>query len=172
MLIEYSKIVGLPVFELENQQRLAQIIDLIVDEDDGSIKAFLVKKHQLFAKKQIIVFKEVTDLSKQAVLVQSADSVADPDEVVRISKKLNKRAEIIGENVITKNGVNIGKVYDYVIESETGGLVRLYVKKIFDEKIIHSSAIEKIDHDKIVIKDNFERAKPEMLVPDGKIKLA
>ena len=172
MLIEYSKIVGLPVFDLETQEQLTQVVDLIIDEDNVSVKAFLVQKSGFFAKKQIVVFKEIVDLSKQAVLIHNANNITDPNEIVRIGKKMNLRARIIAEDVVTKNGEKVGKVYDYVIDSETGGLIRLYVKRFFDEKIIHSSAIEKIERNKITIKDNFEKTKSTILVSENKIGLA
>ncbi|MEI6144708.1 MAG: hypothetical protein WCP91_03875, partial [Candidatus Berkelbacteria bacterium] len=62
-------------------------------------------------------------------------------------------------------------VFDYVIENSSLAISRLYLKKLFDQRIIHASAIIKIEQHKITVKDNFEMVKPEV-VPMGATEMA
>jgi len=162
MLIEYSKLIGSPVFSLENQSRVAELNGFFIDEDSGKIEVFIAKNTGFFGKMKFISEKEIVELTKDALIIQEIDSLVDPTEMVRYNKKLKKRAKIIGEKVVTKNGDFIGTVSDFVIESSSMAITRLYVKKLFDQRIIHASTIIKIEQKKITIKDKFEMAKPEI----------
>lgn len=172
MLIEYSKLVGLPVFNLENQDRVAELVGFFVDEDDGKLEVLIAKTYGLIKRMKFISTKEITELLKDALIIQDSESLVDPAEMVRFNKKYKKRSRIIGEKVITKNGDLIGKVHDFVIESSTLSITRLYVKKFLDQRIIHASAIIKIERDKITIKDKFEMAKPEIAPIGAKPEIA
>lgn len=166
MLIEFSKLNNLPVFELENQTRVGSLVDFFIDEDEKQVEAAIVSTGGLMKKQRFVSGKEITELSKAALIVQQADSVVDPSEMVRFQKKLKKRAKIIGERVYTKKGEYLGNVSDYVIENGTLCITRIYIKKLFDQRIIHSSAILKIEQHKIIVKDNFEMVKPDP-IPSG-----
>ncbi len=162
---------NLPVFELDNQTRVAELSDFFVDEEEIKVEAVIVKTTGIFHQQKFISAKEIVDLSKAALIVQNAESLVDPKEIVRLQKKMKKRAKIIGEKVFSKKGEFLGTVYDYVIENVSLTISRIYLKKLFDQRIIHSSAIVKIEQHKITVKDNFEMVKPEP-IPMGATKLA
>lgn len=167
MLIEFLKIRGLPVFEIENQTHIAELSDFFIDEDEGKIEAAIAKSKGLIHHLRFISAKEIVELSKSALIIQKEDSLVAPTEMVRLHKKYKKRARIIGERVVTKSGQYLGRVNDYVIENKSLSITRIYLAKIFDQRIIHSSSIVKIEPDKITVKDNFEMVKPE-LAPVGR----
>jgi len=172
MLIEFTKIRGLPVFELEGQKHLAQLSDFFVNEDDGTIEAVVAKTAGIFHHLKFISAKEIVELSKSALIIQNEESLVPPAEMVRLHKKYQKRAKIIGERVLTKSGEYLGVVSDYVIESKSLSIIRIYLRKLFDQRIIHSSAIEKIEQHKIIVKNKFEMAKPEVVPANAKAELA
>jgi len=171
MLIERSNLIGLPIFELENQSRVAELVDFFINEENLKIEALFAKNLGFLHQKKLVSEKEITEISKVAVIIQNEESLVDPRELVRLEKKIKNRAKIIGEKVYTKKGEFLGTVFDFVIESSSLTLNRLYLKKLFDHRIIHSSAIVKIEQHKITVKDNFEMVKPEV-VPMGKTELA
>jgi sporulation protein YlmC with PRC-barrel domain len=171
MLIEKSNLVGLPVFELENQTRVALLVDFFIDEAEIKIDAAIVKTDGLISHQKYISAHEIADISRAALIAQNEDSLVEPTELVRLYKNHKKRARIVGERVYTKKGEFLGTVFDYVIESGSLAITRIYLKKLFDQRIIHSSAIIKIEQHKIIVKDNFEMVKPE-IVPMGATELA
>jgi len=171
MLVEFSKLRGLPIFELENQTKIGELVDFFVDEENIKVEAIIAKATGLFHHQKYISAKEIVEVSKAAIILQNEESMADPNEMVRLQKKVKKRARIVGEKVYTKKGEFLGTVYDYVIENSSLSLTRIYLKKLFDQRIIHTSAIVKIEQHKITVKDNFAMVKPEV-VPMGATKLA
>jgi len=172
MLIEFSKIRGLPIFEIENQSHLGELLGFFIDEDEGKIEAAIGKSKGLFRHLKFISAKEFVELSKSALIIQSEESMVTPQEMVRLHKKYKKRAKIIGERVFTKKGDYLGVVNDYVIENSSLSITRIYLSKLFDQRIIHSSAIIKIEEKKIIVKDNFEMAKPEVVPAGARAELA
>lgn len=163
MLIEFSKLKDLPIFELENQTRLGTLVDFFIDEEEKQVEALIAKTDGLMKKPKFASAKEIVEVSKDALIVDQADSLVEPSEMVRFQKKYKKRAKIVGEKVYTKKGDYLGTVSDYVLENATLCITRIYIKKLFDQRIIHSSAIVKIEQHKIIVKDNFAMAKPEVL---------
>ena len=172
MLIEFSKLDNLPVFELETQTRVGQFADFFIDEDEYKVEAAIVSAGGLIKKQKFVSAKEISELSKEALIIDQTDSLVEPKEMVRFQKKLKKRAKIIGEKVYTKKGEYLGNVYDYVLENTTLSIVRIYLRKMFDQRIIHSSAIVKVEQHKITVKDNFEMVKPEPLPSGAHAKMA
>jgi uncharacterized protein YrrD len=172
VLIEYSKLIGLPVFSLEDQNRAAELAGFFFDEKEAKIEVIIARTGGLFRKIKFISAKEIIEISKNALIIRDEESLVEPSEMVRFNKKMKKRAKIIGEKVVTKNGDFIGTVHDFVIESNSLSMTRLYVKKLFDQRIIHASTIIKIEQKTITIKDKFEMAKPEITPINAKAELA
>jgi len=172
MLIEFSKIRGLPIFEIVNQTHIAELADFFIDQDEGKIEAAIAKTRGLIRHLKFISAKEIVELSKSALIIQNEESLVAPAEMVRLHKKYKKRAKIIGEKVFTKRGQYLGVVNDYVIENSSFSITRIYLKKLFDQRIIHSSSIVKIEHNKIIVKDNFEMAKPEVVPAGARVETA
>lgn len=172
MLIEKSNLIGLPIFDLENQLLVAELVDFFIDIDEIKIEAIIAKTAGLIHHQKYVSAKEIADLSKAALIIQSSESLVDPKEMVRLHKKAKKRAKIVGEKVYTKKGEFLGTVFDYVVESSSLSISRIYLKKLFDQRIIHTSAIIKIEQHKITVKDNFEMVKPEPIPQGAHAKLA
>jgi uncharacterized protein YrrD len=172
MLIEHSKLAGIPVFELENQTKVADLVDFFIDEDELQAEAAIVHTPGIFDRQKFVSAKEITEISKTAVIVQNEESVVSPKEMVRLNKKIKNRAKIIGEKVYTKKGEYLGTVSDYVLENSTLSIVRIYIKKLFDQRIIHVSAIIKVEQNKITVKDNFEMVKPPAIPVSARTELA
>jgi len=172
MLIEHSKLVGLPIFELENQTKVADLVDFFIDEDELTIEAAIARSAGILHQIKFISGKEMVELSKTALIVQEEESVVAPKEMVRLNKKLKHRAKIVGEKVYTKKGEYLGSVSDYVLDDSTLSIVRIYIKKLFDQRIIHASAIVKVEQHKITVKDNFEMVKPAAIPVGARTELA
>ncbi|TSC92836.1 MAG: Uncharacterized protein Athens101428_793, partial [Candidatus Berkelbacteria bacterium Athens1014_28] len=151
MLIEFSKIIKLPIYELKTQQKVGRFFDFFVSDDDGTIEAAIAKPAGFFSKLKFVSKKEIVEISKVAIIVQNEDSLVDSSELVRLHKKEKSRPKIIGARVVTKNNDYLGRVYDYVLDSLTLTIVRLYAAKLWDQRIIPASSIVKIEKNKIIV---------------------
>lgn len=169
MLIEHSRLKDLPIFELETKSKVGTLKDFFIDQEEKCVEAAIASTGGMFKHEKYIAAKEILELTKDALIVESTENVADPKEMVRLHKKEKTRAKIIGEKVVTKKGDFLGTVYDYVLENSTFCITRIYIKKLLDQRIIHSSAIVKIEQHKIIVKDNFEMVKPTPIPGDAKL---
>ena len=169
MLIEYSRLKDLPIFELETKSKVGVIKDFFIDHEEKAVEAVIASTGGIFKREKYISAKEILELTKDALVVESSESIIDPKEMVRLHKKEKSRAKIIGEKVVTKKGDFLGTVYDYVLENSTFSITRIYIKKMLDQRIIHSSAIVKIEQHKIIVKDNFEMVRPTPIPGNAKL---
>lgn len=156
MLFLFSKLVGLPVIELESQLKLATTSDVVIDPKDGRFLGFIIKVGSLFPKEQLVATKDIVQLLPTAVLVDNADRISDIDDVIRVRELYKKHFGILNKGVRTKSGKFLGKVDDFLISDEAQMLAKIYVKHLLVDRIIPYSAIVKIDEKKITVKDDFE----------------
>jgi uncharacterized protein YrrD len=156
MLILYSKLVGLPIIELENQTKLASVLDIIVEPKNGKVLGILAKVGQILVKDQLVAARDISQVLPTAILVADGERVTAIDEVVRINELYKKRFSLFGKKVVTKSGKLLGKVNDFLIDEESLSLVKLYVRHLLSDRIIPYSAVIKIDDKAVVVKDDFE----------------
>ena len=156
MLILFSKFVGLPVIELENQLRVATTHDIVVEPKSGKVLGFLVKTGGLMPKEQLVSSHDLAQLLPTALLIHNADKVTEIDEVIRIEELYKKRFGLISKRVRTKSGKHIGRVEDFLISTDSMMLFKLYLRHMFSDRIIPFTAIIKIDQREIIVKDDFE----------------
>jgi len=64
---------------------------------------------------------EIAELDKRGVVIESKEKLARPDEIVRAQNIIQNGIEIISLPVRTKNNKFLGRVSDFVFESERGG---------------------------------------------------
>lgn len=172
MLIEFSKIIGLPIYELKNQTKVAMLFDLFVSNDDCQTEAIIAKTASFLGKMKYISKKDVVEISKEAIIIRDDDALVDINELVRLKRKEKERPEIINSKVLTKNGSYVGKVYDFVVENNSLTIIRIYTKKLFDQRIIPAGSIIKLEKNRIIIKDDFEAVREQIIPAGAKTKLA
>jgi len=156
MLILNSKLENLPVIELENQRKVASVVDCVIDPKSGRFLGVVVQVGQILAKNQFVANKDLIQLLPTAVLVANDDKITEISEVVRANELYKKHFRLQGKRVKTKTGRYLGKVEDFLISDEERGLVKIYVRNLFSDRIIPYSAIVKIDQRTVVVKDDFE----------------
>lgn len=156
MLTLYSKLVGLPIIELENQSKLASVLDVVVDPKNGRILGLIAKVGSLLPRDQLVAARDINQVLPTAILVADAERLTAMDEVVRVNELYKKRFTLFGKKVVTENGKALGRVNDYLLDDEALALVKIYVRHLLSDRIIPYSAIVKIDDKTVVVKDDFE----------------
>lgn len=131
------------------------ISDVIIKDNDLGVAAFAVSFQSfLRIKTKVVVASEILKLVKNGLILHDENAIVGIEEIPRIEKLLHKKYYGIGQKVLTKSGKNVGTVYDYLIESETLGITRFYVRHFFDDKIIPSKEIVKLEGKRLYIKDD------------------
>ncbi len=151
MLLEVSKVVGLPVGFMEEGRRGAQVSDIVFDPSQMKIIGFLAKGGGFWSSEKVIALSDVLEVDAGGVAINSVDDLLDKEEIVRVGELLKKKTHLLGLRVYDKEEKYLGRVYDGVFEAETGYLFRIYVKNIWRKYIFERKQINSIDNKKIVI---------------------
>jgi len=156
MITRYSQVLHTPVITLDEQKNLGVVSDIVLNKTDFIIKAFIVRTMPIIPIRKVVSFSDVVEIASNAVLVQNNDAISEMRDSVRVREALKAKAHGIGQRVYTKSGKFVGVVYDYTIHSETGKIIKLYIKTWLSDRIIGTETIFKVKGKKIIIKDEFE----------------
>lgn len=150
-----SKLIGAPVADQKSSAKIGEVADFIINDADLSLAAAVVESGiQLISKKRIVAATDFALVSKEGILVANADVLIDLVEVIRIEKLYQKKCHGLNQKVVTKSGAYIGHVFDYLFDTATCQIQKLYIKKMLSERIIPVSAVISYDCKTITIKDD------------------
>ena len=177
MLVSASKLIGTPVLSLEIGGAIGQIADIIVDPNTLKIIAFHLNGGVVpRTGANYLDISSVREYSSYGIVVDSADELIAPDDVVKLSDILNLNFSLIGLKVESKRHHKLGKVIDYTATSDNFSVQQIIVKRpaikslIDSELTIHRREIVEITDYEIIVKDEIktlkERAKKEDFVPN------
>lgn len=157
MIIPYTKLVGVSVFELKTQTKVGYVLDLIIKKSDISIYGLVVKTSMLpFAKMKVIAETDIVEVGNDGVIIQENDSISDFDDAVRLKEAYHHKLHGIHQHVRSKSGKNLGKVFDYLVRATDLSITKIYVKSLVSERIIPTSAITDIKGKQITVNNDYD----------------
>ena len=135
-----------------------------MEKDQPKIAAFVLE-NLLPIKSQLRVIPrdEITGFEDNLVYIKSEKSVARMGEIVKLEQYFNDGLAGIGQEIVTRGGQKIGKVADYLVDSDTLDIIKIYSKSLLNERIISSNEVYRIDKNKIIIKDDLKTARLKVL---------
>lgn len=180
MLINSSRLKGCPILSLHVGGQIARVTDLIIDPDNLHLIAVRVEGPMVEPEEgSLLVMDSVREFSRAGMIVDSNDEFVRGEDIVWVQKVLKLNFDLIGLKVVTKKGVKLGKVEDFVLQSSSWDVQQLIVRRpimkalIDPELTIGRSRIVEVDDYQVVIKEEHEKAKSkiksttiEELVPD------
>lgn len=152
MLIELSVLNQLPVGSFDEGGLIGKVIRTIISREDGRVLGFVVKRSGLFGETKIASFDDIISIDRSGVVLRSSESLVEKDEIIRIGEILKERFNLIGLKAVDKNKNNLGRVSDALINTDTGDIMRIYVKKFIKDYVFEHSQIEEITLKNIVLR--------------------
>jgi uncharacterized protein YrrD len=150
MIVPYSKIIGLDVFDLKNQLKIGRVKEIVFQKKDFKISGIILENSFFERNVKVISNIDIVDISPQGVVVKDSDSVSNLKESVRLAEAVKEGMRGVDQKVVTKTGKSLGRVVDLYISAETLLISKIFVKNIFSERIISSNAILEIKKRKII----------------------
>ena len=179
MLINASKLLGYPILSLHMGGPIAWVYSEIVDPEKMKIVAFYVEGPAIKNNPEVGDIMEASDVrefSDLGMIVDSEDDFVNEGEVKKLDKVLALNFSLYGLKVVTKKGTKLGKIVDFVVDTDNYMVHQRVVKRpvvkafLDPELIIPRKEILEIDDYKIVVKDEEEkirkRATHEDFVPN------
>lgn len=157
--MKHSKITKLAVISIGSGENLGEIVDLVIDYDNGKCLALLVQPESILAAKKIVLIDDVGNFGDDAVMVPDEKAVVplkDNEDIVRV---VGSKVKIIGNEAVTYSGEQLGEVKDYAIDGTSYKLAKLFVstglfKDLFrGELAVTANQIISIGKDAIIVKD-------------------
>lgn len=166
MLMAATKIVGMMVLSVRAGGPVARISEVIVDPDTLKIIAFRCAGG-LVAGADLLSVKSVREFSMVGMVIDDIEELVEEGEVVRIDEVLKLNFGMPGLKVETKSGRKLGKISDYVVDTE-GFLVQQIIvqrpalKALVDPvlTIARKEIVEVTDY-KVIVKSEEDVLKRE-----------
>lgn len=172
MLVHASKLRSCPVLSLHVGGRIAEVSELIVDPNN--LKLIACKLTGVVAKEgdaDILTMDSVREFSHLGMIVDSSDEFSQLDDVIQVQQIVQLNFSLNGLKVQSQSKAKLGKVIDYVLESETWRVVQIIVQRPFlkalidPELIIPRRKIVEVTDYEIIIKDEKEPKKQRQVSP-------
>lgn len=174
MLILASKLNNFPVLSLQLGIAIAHTDRAIIDPAELKLVAFSLSKVIGDAVKpsNILVLDDVREFSPRGFIIDSAESLIDADDVLKIKQIMALHFDLIGLKVVSESGKKIGKVIDYSIDISSFMVYQIIVRRpalqsfITSELTINRSQITEIDDYSVTIRNDSEKISLEAPIED------
>lgn len=175
MLINASRLLGYPILSLHVGGPVAWVYSEIVDPEKLKIVAFYVEGPAIENDPEvgdIMEANDVREFSNVGMIVDSVDDFVNEGDVKKLDKILALNFSLFGLKVVTKKGTKLGKIMDFVVDTDNYMVHQLVVKRpvvkafLDPELIIPRKEILEIDDYKIVVKDEEEKIRKRVTHED------
>ena len=157
MLIEGSKLLKYPILSLHTASRIAGVKGLVIDPNFLKVVAFEINaissKQRLFLEAS-----SVREFSKMGMIVDSDEEFVEKDDVIKLKETIDLGFSLDNMKVISKKKAMLGRIEDFIINTEDFQIMQLIVKRpiykalIDPELVIGRSDIHEINDREIVVK--------------------
>lgn len=162
--MKVSEIIGLKVVTMNNGTQIDDVDDVVYDPKVNAITAVLVDKGGWFSDAKVILFKEISTIGHDAVLIPNELIVKKASELVPDLNEIVKgNVFLTNTKVITDSGTKLGTISDLIFNPQNGQVESLEVsqgalKNIQSgKKHIPISAIVTIGKDRIIVRKDAEQ---------------
>jgi uncharacterized protein YrrD len=180
MLVKATELIKKNVVTLDQGKKIEDVNDVIYDPVSNKIKAFLVDPGGWFKDAKVVLFEDVKNVGKDALMVESADVLKKASEVSEdVANIAEDKTYLTKTKIITEDGTELGHVSDLLFDSETGVVSELEVSRGLKnlqsgKKRVLIGDIVKIGKDATIVKsyteEEFEMQDKEMMT-DAKDKV-
>lgn len=157
MLIEGSKLLKYPILSLHTASRIAEVKSLVIDPNFLKVVAFEISA----ASSRQSLFLEassVREFSKMGMIVDSDEEFVEKDDVIKLKETIDLGFSLDNMKVISKKKAMLGRIEDFIINTEDFQIMQLIVKRpiykalIDPELVIGRSDIHEINDSEIIVK--------------------
>lgn len=152
---------------LQTGAPIATTSSLIIDPRELNVVGFYCSGPRLDTNPAILLVSDIREIGTLGIIVDSADVLMHPDDLVRLKDVLNYNFTLEDKHVIDQAGHKLGKVVTYTLDSDSLYIVKLQVHpgvwRSFNttELLIDRSQIVQVsDHDVVVKSTRKPKTQP------------
>lgn len=156
MMIEAKKLINLPIAAVDGLRKIGSVYQIIVNPETGQLMGFLVSLG-LFSKPKVLSFLDIKFWDENGLVTELEENLVEIDEIVRIKNVLNQKINLLEMSAKTESGKSLGLVENFLIETETGTVVKYYLKDLLGtSRIMPADKVIKIEKT-IIFSDDEEK---------------
>lgn len=129
MLVLSSRFNATPILSLQTGTRIAETVRPLVDPTNLTVSAYEVTGPLLVETPSFLRVNEIREIGSLGMIVDGSDELVGLDDVIKLRKLYDLQFDLIGMPVITEEKHKLGKVEDYIIESNSFVIQQLQVKR-------------------------------------------
>ncbi len=122
-MLKGKDIIGRKIVTLDGGEKLDSVRDLIFDEQGNRVLALLIDEGGWFHAARVIPFASVKSVGEDAVMIGSADDVVSARDDATITAAMEGKAGLVGLNLITTDGKDLGRIADVFFDETSGQVV-------------------------------------------------
>lgn len=115
-----SELLGLPIICINDGDKVAEVKEVIYSKNRLRILGFIVKEGNFFREPEIIKFKNVDSIGKDALMIKNIKVIESATTIPEINEQITNKSRLIGEEVISDDGESLGFIQDVIIDEEKG----------------------------------------------------
>jgi len=153
-LILASEILNKKVYASDTESEVGRIAEIIVDPENGRVVAFSIAR--FLEKSKVVAETDVLEVKKDGVFVTSENAITAPSEIIRVKEIIDKGIKILKSKAVTESKKVLGKIEDFLIETETASVVKFYVRGglLSPSLILPSEKVVRIEKGRIIFSDD------------------
>jgi len=170
MLLLSKSITDQPIMSLRSGGRVATAHQPIFNPDNLKIVGFHATDN-VSGEHLVLLTQDIREHIDKGFVVDDIDTLAEPEDLVRLKDILEINFSLIGKTVTTEKKKKIGKVSDYAVDSTSYYVQKIYVGQSLmrnfaqGELSVDRKQIVEVTDEKIIIKDPQQLTKAKAKKP-------
>lgn len=148
MLLLSKSLDARPILSIQQGSMVGVLGAPIVNPDKLEIVAFEVHGPRWVSQDAKLLTQDIREFNQQGVVIDSDEDIVEAKDLVKFEEVFKIYYQIIGKPVITESKKRLGKVEEYVINSDTYRVQKLHVAQPLFRSFSNSAL--KIDRSQIV----------------------
>lgn len=137
MLRKTSQLDSLGVASLHTGNVIDVTGEIILDPSDLSFVGFYLTEEP----QNILLSQDIREVNKSQVIVDSADVLVEPKDLLRLKEVLETRFQLLGAKVRTKSGKKLGAVNEYIVDDVSWFIQKIHVRQSLLRSFMNSTLI-------------------------------
>jgi len=153
------EIIGLPVIDLSNGERIAKVLDLVCNPAQDCVSALLLSDADQPRGSRILLWEDIYSVGVDAVTVESREAITAARETTGAT------SQYLAKNVLTTSGKALGRIEDIAVDTQSGRILGCVLSDGLVGDFLTGRSIIPLVEDVVLGEEN-------MIVPDEPMSLS
>lgn len=143
---------------------LGTIENILINADNGIVEGFFVAQNSWFYKDTLFLSnREIAEFRRKEIYIPANVSLGAPEDHFRLQLVFSDKRKILGQKIITKDKIYLGRCYDVQINTDSWRMEWLFPKKWwFLTTPVPSSEIMEVTKSHILLKNIIKKASEQL----------